>query len=615
MFLPMQNKIAKRVLCTNTFKGLCAKDYVPDGMLADLKNISFGSYPVASSRGVRGITTAQQGITALNGDTHLYYVVNNTLVTEQGTFPLPLEADTKRQIVIMGAYVFVFPDKVYINTAQQSPTLEYLENFFSNANATKLAVFKIPYDFDWTKNKHVGVIGADPDKSAPQASGYPQIGDIIIGTYSTPTTLYQCVAIDENYTITKWTEINNYYLAIFAYDENENNIPIQGFCEGDVAEISPVAGTSIGGAYYIENNITRKVTVNGEEQLHKGIVINCKTDSDSLGVKSDFPLTTYFDGSGFSVKRTVPDMDMVMGCNGRLWGCSSKNHEIYSSALGNPQVWQDYSNSANASFALTVAGDGDFTGCAFYKSYIMFFKEQCVYKIYGTKPANYTLTQQELYGVEKGAEASVKIVDDMLYFKSTNGIYSYNGAGAVRVSENLGDTKYIGGIAGAENYLYYLCTTTQNGDRALLVYDTVRGIWTKQDCPKITHIASKNGTMYMYGDGRLITTQVTKGSTPEESVDWFLETGNIYADTTGNKYFSKIQVRLYLGNMSGANVYIRGNTDADWQKVYSLETASSRVITVPIIPKRCDSIRIKIQGTGTFKLFTIAKTAEGSSEL
>ena len=90
-----------------------------------------------------------------------------------------------------------------------------------------------------------------------------------------------------------------------------------------------------------------------------------------------------------TVARTCPDMDFLAVHQNRLWGCSSENHEIYASKLGDPANFHVYAGIASDSYAATVGTAGDFTGAAAVNDTVVFFQEGGVTKVLGTKPANY----------------------------------------------------------------------------------------------------------------------------------------------------------------------------------------------------------------------------------
>lgn len=143
-------------------------------------------------------------------------------------------------------------------------------------------------------------------------------------------------------------------------------------------------------------------------------------------------------GSGLTIKRTVPDMDYVCENENRLWGCSSKNHEIYSSKLGDPANWQSFEGISTDSYAVTVGSDGDFTGCVSHLGYVIFFKEDTIHKVFGNKPSNYQVsTSSPVRGIAKGMERTACIVNETLIYAGRDDICSYDGAQPDSVGDAL----------------------------------------------------------------------------------------------------------------------------------------------------------------------------------
>ena len=63
--------------------------------------------------------------------------------------------------------------------------------------------------------------------------------------------------------------------------------------------------------------------------------------------------------------------------------------------------WYSYLGTAADSYAATVGSDGEFTGCTAYGGQVLFFKEDCIHKVYGSYPANYQINTQRCRGVQK----------------------------------------------------------------------------------------------------------------------------------------------------------------------------------------------------------------------
>src|SRR5699024_6602848 len=126
-----------------------------------------------------------------------------------------------------------------------------------------------------------------------------------------------------------------------------------------------------------------------------------------------------------TVARTCPDMDFLAVHQNRLWGCSSENHEIYASKLGDPANFHVYAGIASDSYAATVGTAGDFTGAAAVNDTVVFFQEGGVTKVLGTKPANYQIAYTPTSGVMRGSEKSLCLVDGTLFYLSPEGVCAY----------------------------------------------------------------------------------------------------------------------------------------------------------------------------------------------
>ena len=117
------------------------------------------------------------------------------------------------------------------------------------------------------------------------------------------------------------------------------------------------------------------------------------------------------------MERRVPDLDYVTECDNRVWGCSSKENVIYACRLGDPTNWFSYRGIAADSYAVTVGSDGAFTGAATCMGYALFFKENTLHKLYGSKPSDFQLTSLRCRALPKrGAQPVCAERDALLSF-------------------------------------------------------------------------------------------------------------------------------------------------------------------------------------------------------
>jgi hypothetical protein len=62
-------------------------------------------------------------------------------------------------------------------------------------------------------------------------------------------------------------------------------------------------------------------------------------------------------------------------------------------------------------------------------------------------------------------------------------------------------------------------------------------------------------------------------------------------------------------------IYIQYDLDNEWKEVGSLVSTSLRSFSVPVRPRRCDHLKLRLEGTGGARIYSITKTIEQGSEL
>jgi hypothetical protein len=317
-------------------------------------------------------------------------------------------------------------------------------------------------------------------------------------------------------------------------------------------------------------------------------------------------------------------MDFVTEAGNRVWGCSNAKHEIYASALGDPANWNRFEGLASDSYAVTVGTAGDFTGAASHMGYPMFFKENAVHQLMGTQPSNFSLSVNTCRGVAKGSEDSLCHVNENLLYNAPMdvcmmGMSTMPGT----VGEMLGKHSYKNATAGGIGSRYFMTAEKENGEREMLVYDTQSNAWCKEDDLHVTHFAQLDGELYM------LTTEgeiwAVNGTAPEQlkdatceaekTVNWELVTGELGLDEPYSKYLSGIQLHVACELGSTLEVSVRYDGNGTWQTMFRLDPVRTRSLVIPLIPKRCRTLQMKMHGTGAFELYSITKTIEQGSDV
>ena len=115
MYFPKLNAPRQSRVTVNRFPGLDRRPRGQEGSFREMENLCAQGYPtltVRRPRGIAGSVTAPGGLTAKDG---LIWVDGHTLYINGSAAGLVL-SEGKKQLVSMGAWLLIWPDKLYINT-------------------------------------------------------------------------------------------------------------------------------------------------------------------------------------------------------------------------------------------------------------------------------------------------------------------------------------------------------------------------------------------------------------------------------------------------------------------------------------------------------------------
>lgn len=318
------------------------------------------------------------------------------------------------------------------------------------------------------------------------------------------------------------------------------------------------------------------------------------------------------------LERRVPDLDFVTEQGNRVWGCSKKENTIYACRLGDPTNWYSYRGIAADSYAVSVGSDGTFTGAASCMGYVLFFKENCIHKLYGSKPSDYQLSSVRCRGVAANAAHSLCVLNETLYYLSPGGVMAWDGSLPSKVSGALDTGKLTGAAwcaAGSLDARYYLYLRRQ-GDSAgrLLVYDTERGLWHEESAVGY-EMASTGRQLYLW-DGRALWAadpdRETEGEA-EAALQFEAASGDIGLTETDDKYISRITLRLDAQTHSV--VTLAASYDGGpWETLRTAAATGDHArLNLPFEPRRHDTMRLKLSGTGQIALRSVAFTLAGTT--
>ena len=591
MLYPIVKETKTYNLMTTEFGGYNHSLKPREGEFFDTENITTDYYPIASGRKKRGIVrrlNSPSGMTARDSliyadGADLYYngkkVDGLVLSTEKEKCP--------KKFVSMGAYLCIFPDNLYLNTADMTD--------FGSMEMSWEAEESTSVKYSICKGD-----GAEYGKTtvADEAPKDAENGDLWIDS-STDTHILKQYSKNMN----MWVEIATVYVKIEA--------------KGIGQRIEKGDGIRISGCKYSGENEYIKKQI---EALNSTFTV--KERGDNHIVVTGLLDETYTQNGGVNVTRKVPKMDYVTECQNRLWGCyygledGKTVNEIFCCKLGDFKNWEVYSGISTDSFKASCGTDGVWTGAVTYLGYPLFFKENYVHKVYISSGGAHQIVSMAIDGVQKGSDTSFAIVNDYLFYKSKTGINRFDGTQAVNISSDLGNEQYCDAVGGRLGEKYYVSMKDINEKWHLFVYDVKRGLWIREDNTMALYFADIHNELY-YIDGdsnELKTINGTEGK-EEDKFPWKIVFGDIGYEYFQKKYLSRFNIRMSLEEDGWAEIYTEYDSNGIWEKRGTINgTGISRTFTLPIIPRRCDHIRIKIEGSGEFKLYSISKILEIGSD-
>lgn len=319
--------------------------------------------------------------------------------------------------------------------------------------------------------------------------------------------------------------------------------------------------------------------------------------------------------SGVKIERKIPDMDYVCEFNNRLWGCSSKNHEIYASKLGDPTNWNSFQGTAADSYSVSVGSDGDFTGVISQQGYVVFFKEDYIHTIYGTKPSNFSLDTVQARGVMKGCSASLCHVNESVMYVGRDAVMMYQGGMPESVSDKL-NIRWQSAIANQWKGKYYVdfilgkISTTY-------VYDLLHGVWMKEGetSDKLLSRFYTNGALFQTYKKDLHAYIRNNGESERiDSKEWYLESVYMEEGTLDKKKVRSLQFNIELEEDAYFAVYVRYDNEVTWRREASITADKRNTYLVPVKLKRCERYQYRLSGHGKFTLYGMSKTIGKGSE-
>lgn len=358
----------------------------------------------------------------------------------------------------------------------------------------------------------------------------------------------------------------------------------------DMATVKGVGITDI-----CSMKVTGFTTVAKEADRHKMYIKTYDRDGDecnyfSLGL--DFRPVYY---AGVTISKKMPSINKMAVHQGRIWGSSPSGRYIYASASDNVFSFS-YEDMTNK-FAWRMPSDavGAFTGFSSYNDELVAFKPDSISVITGFSPKNYQL--HTILGIGCIASGSHVVTSKGIIFLTYDGFYIYNGSYPKMLGRCL-NRKYIDAVSGYDGRKYYASATDCDGQTEFLVYDTLYGLWHREDELKVRGYFRFRDRFYVCDSN-----SVYMLDTDSKNVEWSMTLAQ--KGDFDLKGINEIWLRCNLEDGAEFTVY----TDigkGKWRKHATFtEADGTTVYRVPVRFIHSDSYRIKITGRGKVVVYGI----------
>lgn len=428
------NKVNEYREETSVFYGIDRGEKIPDGYFSDMKNMTSSKYPCLATRSERKSIVYDADIvvpgepveTVIHSDSVVVACSNGKVMYKDQSIDARGEI---RNIISYGNDVYFSPAGVLVDS----------EGNVSYSHSLIQTVFSVTFCDSASEEINV-TVGAKP--SAPEGGQYwYDAGNKGLYRYSEATE--------------EWIAVPTMYIKAKVLEGNQSSLN---------------AGDAV------------RITV-GEKEYDSFVSSVFK---DSLVFEGVFDSDIISEEIVLTIERRFPVLSYACFFNNRVWGCNYDGNlnEIYASKLGDPLNWYCYRGLSTDSYAVSCGEHGKFTGCSELGDAVVFFKENCIYTIYGTEPSNFQTVKTDCFGVQEGSENSICRINGSLFYKSCHGIMKLSeGSLPVCISQALGADKWSDAVAGTDGRKYYVVMTSLSGEREMFVFDTQYEMWHKEDIP------------------------------------------------------------------------------------------------------------------------------------
>lgn len=325
------------------------------------------------------------------------------------------------------------------------------------------------------------------------------------------------------------------------------------------------------------------------------------------------------------LQRTVPTLERYCVSGNRVYGFAGQ--DVYVSAEGSATDWYGRSYDGTGPTVLHTDTEGDFTACVPWQGYVVFFKSDRVYRLFGGRSDTFSLQDSGGAGIPVRLADTLCEVNGELFYHGEGGVFRYRGQDS-ELLRATGEISVTGGCGGTDGLAYYLSLTEQGESPRIYVYSPERKVWYAEDGISAARMGQWKGCIWMQASDGYVWVSTSDGRAGEGYTDERLVYGEMTASVTletdhapDPEGFRLVAVYVRATSSTGGSLTVKASygdgraaLDADPAGGEILAAFSGgmrdRLLRVPAASRLCDSVSLTLLMTGEWVIHGIVREYE-----
>ncbi|MFR6425754.1 MAG: hypothetical protein ACLUNO_09510 [Oscillospiraceae bacterium] len=309
--------------------------------------------------------------------------------------------------------------------------------------------------------------------------------------------------------------------------------------------------------------------------------------------------------SGVTITRRLPDAQHACSYGNRLWACA--HDTVWCTKLGDPLSWFWYEADENgavatAAWSVDVGAPGDFSGCAATGSGVVFQAGGALAAVRhaaGQLPARGLGRARCRAGLRPHARDGSG--DALLSLPRRAGAHGGRTADAHRRHARAHALGRSGGHG--RHTLVSLGARREKRLAPVRIRHAQRPVEPRGRFSR-ARLARRGGALYAQ-DARGVWRFGTGSTAQMQSL---LETGDFVSGSPDCKRLLRVQLRLEAEAGASITAAVQYDSDGQWHTLAAVTAGAKRSVNLPVLPRRCDHFRLRLTGTGAWRLLSLTRT-------